>query len=117
MSLPARFSDRYGPWALVAGASDGIGESFAHRLAGAGINVVLVARRAAVLATLADELRRSYSVDVRCVVADLTSEAMMGEIRQATDDIEVGLLVYNAGAAHGAAHGNDFGAAEAIDQP
>jgi short-subunit dehydrogenase len=114
MSLPARFSDRYGPWALVAGASDGIGEAFAHRLAGAGINVVLVARRAAVLAKLADELGRGYGVDARCVVADLTSEAMMGEIRQATDDIEVGLLVYNAGAAHGAVHFLDRPAEAAI---
>ena len=66
------------------------------------------------LATLADELRRSYGVDARCVVEDLTSEAMMGEIRQATDDIEVGLLVYNAGAAHGAVHFLDRPAEAAI---
>jgi len=114
VSPDADFRGRYGPWAVVAGASDGIGEAFAHRLAQAGINLVLVARRATLLERLANELRWSYGVDARPVVADLTSEAMMGEIRQGTDDLEVGLLIYNAGAAHGAAHFLDRPAEAAI---
>jgi hypothetical protein len=114
VSAEADFRERYGPWALVAGASDGIGEAFAHCLARAGLNVVLVARRAALLDKLADELRRTYGIDARSVVTDLSSEPMMDEIRQATDDLEVGLLIYNAGAVHGAAHFLDRPAEAAI---
>lgn len=104
MSLDPQFRDRYGPWALVAGASDGIGEAFARRLAQAGINVALLARRAALLDALARELRAEYGVATREVVADLTADDMLATVRAATDDLEVGLLVYNAGASHGAAH-------------
>lgn len=94
---------RYGPWALIAGASDGIGAAFARRLAAAGIDLVLVARRAGLLATFAAELRARHGVAVRCVSTDLTAPDMVDRIRRETDDLEVGLVVYNAGATHGAA--------------
>jgi short-subunit dehydrogenase len=93
---------RYGPWALIAGASDGTGEAFARRLAATGISLVLVARRAGVLASLGADLRERHRVEVRCVAADLTAPDMLDAIRRETDDIEVGLVVYNAGATHGA---------------
>ena len=107
------FAHRYGPWALVAGASEGIGASFAHQIAGAGINVVLVARRAQSLAATADEIRAATSVDVRTVAVDLTADDMIDHLRAATDDLDVGLLVYNAGATHGAIRFHD----ETVDLP
>ncbi len=96
--------ERYGPWALVAGASDGIGEAFARALAVAGLNIVLLARRAPLLAELAADIGRQHGVSTRCVSADLTAGNILDRVRDGTDDLEIGLLVYNAGATHGAAH-------------
>lgn len=97
------FMRRYGPWALVAGASDGIGESFARDLARRGANVVLVARREAVLEDVAARIRAEFGVETRVVVADLTSPELAATIARGTAGLEIGLLVYNAGAIHGAA--------------
>lgn len=57
-----RLRERYGPWAIVTGASDGIGREFARRLAASGVNLVLVARRGELLATLGDELGATHGV-------------------------------------------------------
>lgn len=92
-------ADQFGPWAVVTGASSGIGHEFAHQLAAAGINVVLVARRLAMLQAIQAELAEQYGVDSRAVGADLSDPAALTPIAEATDDIEVGLLVSNAGAA------------------
>jgi short-subunit dehydrogenase len=90
---------QFGPWAVVTGASSGIGREFAHQLADAGINVVLVARRLAALQDLGAELARGYGVDYRVVGVDLSDPGMLTPIAEATNDIDVGLLVSNAGAA------------------
>jgi uncharacterized protein len=90
---------RFGPWAVVTGASSGIGRDFAHQLADAGINVVLVARRLALLQDLGVALRRDCGIDYRAVDVDLSDPGMLTPIAQATNDIDVGLLVSNAGAA------------------
>lgn len=55
--LPAGFADKYGPWAVIAGGSEGVGESFAHMLAAAGINLVLLAHRQGPL----DQLAQHFS--------------------------------------------------------
>jgi uncharacterized protein len=90
---------KHGPWAVIAGASEGIGEQFARQLTVRGINVVLVARRAAVLDELADSIRRdAEAIDVRVVALDLTDGDATERLAQQTHDVEVGLLVYNAGA-------------------
>jgi short-subunit dehydrogenase len=88
---------QYGPWAFIAGGSEGVGESFARRLAEAGINLVLAARRAQPLQALADDLRRRHGVEVRTVAVDLCAPDLVSQVRAATDDVEVGFLVYNAG--------------------
>ena len=90
---------QFGPWAVVTGASSGIGREFARQLADAGINVVLVARRLAVLQDLGAALARGYGVDYRAVAVDLSDPGMLTPITEATNDIDVGLLVSNAGAA------------------
>ncbi|MFB6783921.1 SDR family NAD(P)-dependent oxidoreductase [Streptomyces sp. NPDC056352] len=87
----------YGPWAVVAGGSEGVGASFAHRLADAGINLVLVARKSGPLRRTADEVR-AKGVEVRTLELDLLAPGALALIRKATDDVEVGLLIFNAGA-------------------
>jgi short-subunit dehydrogenase len=89
--------DRYGPWALIVGGSEGVGASFAQKLASHGFKLVLVARKPGPLETLAAELRATGS-EVRIVSADLSRPGVLDTVREVTDDIEVGLLIYNAGA-------------------
>ncbi len=88
----------YGPWALVTGASSGIGAAYAHQLAAQGLHVVLVARRQAALETLAATLKREYAVQTRVIVADLSQPDCLSTLVSATEDLEIGLLINNAGA-------------------
>lgn len=91
------FVKEYGPWAIVTGASAGIGEEYAKQLASYGLNLVLVARRKEKLTQLADKLQRQHGVQVRIASADLSQLNFMDNILQATTDIEIGLLINNAG--------------------
>ncbi len=90
------FKDRYGPWAVVAGASEGLGEAFARACAARGVNVVLVARREAVLRALADDIAHEAGVSTRVVTADLGTGDGLARVLDETRDLDVGLLVYNA---------------------
>lgn len=90
-------SERYGPWAVVTGASDGIGRAFAQALAEDGINLVLAARREAVLSELASELSRAHGVDIVVVATDLAHSAGVDELVSRTRELDVGLLVAAAG--------------------
>lgn len=90
------FAARYGPWALVTGASSGIGREFARQVAARGVNVLLVARRAERLAELADELA-GRGVAARPVPVDLCFDGFLDPIRAAAAGLEVGLLVNSAG--------------------
>jgi len=87
---------RYGPWALVAGGSDGLGAAFAEELGAIGFNLVLVARRRELLMALADRLRASYGVAVRIIVGDLGAADTVDRVDEHTADLDVGLVVYNA---------------------
>lgn len=96
------FASKYGPWALVAGASNGIGLGFAHQLAGHGVDVVLVSRSREALDAAADEVEAAHpGRATRVVVADLTSPDVAEVIDDATADLDVGAVIYNAGAEHG----------------
>lgn len=90
------FVARYGPWAVVAGASEGIGASFSRKLAARGMNLVLVARRAAPLEKLAAELRQEHRVEVKVQPLDLGSPDAVAELSAPTEDLDIGLLIYNA---------------------
>ena len=90
------FLKRYGPWALVAGASEGIGEAFARELARRGLNLVLVARRSGPLEAAAREIAGVAKVQVRCLPLDLGRADATAALAEELADLDVGLVVYNA---------------------
>lgn len=92
------FATRYGPWAVIAGASDGVGAAFADALAERGLNVVLLARRQAVLDDVAASIRERYGVETRTLAIDLAVSGAAASVIDATADLDVGFLVYCAGA-------------------
>jgi uncharacterized protein len=92
------FAAKYGPWALVLGASDGVGAAFAEGLAERGVNVVLVARRRAVLDEVAAGIRGCAGVQTRTLTIDLAQHDAASQVADATADLEIGFLVYCAGA-------------------
>lgn len=98
MSSGTAFKDRYGPWAFVAGASDGVGAAYARAMAERGLDVVLLARRQAVLDEVAAGIRADTGVQTRAVALDLSSPDAMPRIAEATDGLEIGMLMYCAGA-------------------
>jgi len=91
------FRARFGPWAVVTGASDGIGREFSLRLAETGLNLVLVARRGEVLAALADELKERHAISTLVVASDLAKPSGVDEVMGRIEDLNVGLLVAAAG--------------------
>lgn len=93
----SKFAEKYGPWALITGASAGIGAEFALRLAERGINVVLVARRRDRLEELASTIEDMYRVEARVAPLDLTAREIVQTLRPAIEDIDIGLVVSCAG--------------------
>jgi uncharacterized protein len=91
--------DRFGPWAVVTGASSGIGRAIAAQVAASGINVVLVARRQALLEEVGRQASDRFGVQHRVVAADLSVDGFIDQLARATDDLDVGLVVSNAGTA------------------
>ena len=90
------FAARYGSWAIVAGASEGIGSAYADELAARGLNLILIARRSELLGSLASELSRRYSIEIKTMVLDLSAGDAPEQILRVTNNLKVGLLVYNA---------------------
>jgi len=89
--------ERYGEWALITGASAGIGAEFARALARDGMSCVLTARRDDRLRTLAAELEQQYHVATRVVTADLADPAGAERLIEAITDVEIDVFINNAG--------------------
>ncbi|MBC7582974.1 MAG: SDR family NAD(P)-dependent oxidoreductase [Tardiphaga sp.] len=96
-SSGAMWRDRFGPWALVTGASDGIGQEMARELARRGLNLVLVARREDRLTSLAVELEGKHKIDCRVIATDLGERAAVEALLVETEPFDIGLLVACAG--------------------
>jgi hypothetical protein len=97
MPMVSEFVRRYGSWALVTGASSGIGEEFARQLAAEGMNVVLAARRKALLDRVGEEISSRFAVQTRSVVVDLSEADAAERLGIAVADLDIGLIVSNAG--------------------
>ena len=89
--------DLYGPWAVLIGGSEGVGEHLARKLAAGGVNLVLVARKSAPLLETARKARQEGGVEVRTLELDIASPDVLERIRELTDDVEVGFLAHNVG--------------------
>jgi short-subunit dehydrogenase len=90
------FRTRYGAWAAVAGASEGLGAAFTEALAARGLSLLLLARRAELLAARAGEIRERHGVEIRCLPLDLADPGLADVLAAATRELEVGVAVYNA---------------------
>jgi len=91
------FTDRFGPWTVIAGGSDGIGSAFAEELASCGLNLALIARDESKLVAKAAEVRDRYGVEVRHASIDLARAEVATRVGEFTADLDVGLFIYNAG--------------------
>lgn len=89
-------ADRYGPWAVVAGASEGIGAAFSRELAERGLHLVLIARRSEPLERFAGEVRSAYGVEVRTQSLDVGDANLLDGLDASTADLDIGLAIYNA---------------------
>jgi short-subunit dehydrogenase len=83
---------------MITGASSGIGEEFARQLAASGLHLVLVARRISALEALGSDLAHTFGIQYRAVGLDLTTDDVLAKLTEATHDLDIGLVISNAGA-------------------
>lgn len=98
MTKDPGFVDRYGPWALVAGASEGVGAAYARAIADRGLNVALLARRREVLDEVASSIRSASGIETRTLAIDLSEPGAASNVLEATAGLDVGMFMYGAGA-------------------
>jgi uncharacterized protein len=91
---------KFGPWALITGASSGIGREFARQIAADKINIALVARREPLLKEVGRECSEQFGVQHRVIAADLSHQSFIGHVVEATSDLDLGLVISNAGSAN-----------------
>lgn len=92
-----RLLNKYGEWALVTGASSGIGLELATQLASAGFNLILNARNVTHLKSVEQKLQSNYPIQIKVVAADLSESTGIDQITRATENLNLGLLINNAG--------------------
>lgn len=89
--------NKFGPWAIITGASSGIGKGFAKKLAADGLNVILVARRILLLEEIGSQLAKEFGIRYLTIEADLAEDSAIKKIAEATAGLDIGLLISNAG--------------------
>lgn len=105
MASNTQLIEQFGPWALVTGASSGIGAEFCRQLAAAGLNLVMVARRTSVLTQIAEEIKSTNPVSIKLVVADLSVPEEIQDLFDQTQSLDIGSVFSVAGdGAMGAFH-------------
>jgi short-subunit dehydrogenase len=97
MPTVSTFARKFGPWALVTGASSGIGAEFVRKLAAEGFNVALAARRDNLLQAVAEDVERRHGIATKCVVADLSEDTAVDILEEQLRGIDIGLVISNAG--------------------
>lgn len=90
------FKKKYGPWAIVAGAVEGLGEAYSTALAKRQINLLMIDNQLSAMETLSEELEKEYNIQTQKLHLDLSKNDAVGIILKATSDLDVGLLIYNA---------------------
>jgi short-subunit dehydrogenase len=93
------FAEQYGPWALIAGGAQGIGEAYTRYAAAQGLNVVVIDISREALDTVTADIERQYGVSALAVELDLSRPDLLALVIEAVGDREIGLLIYNAGIA------------------
>ncbi|MBC7922012.1 MAG: SDR family oxidoreductase [Ferruginibacter sp.] len=92
-----RLKEKYGSWAIITGASSGIGKELSERVAESGLNVLLVARRKDLLDELASGIKNKYRVQARTLAADLSEENEATKVINESKNFDIGLLIASAG--------------------
>ena len=88
---------KYGKWAVVTGATDGIGKAYAQQLAKKGMSIVLVSRSIEKLEELASQLKDTYKVETKVIAVDFSRDDVYDHITSELKDLEIGMLVNNVG--------------------
>jgi len=95
-SISNYYQENFGPWAIIAGASEGLGAAYAEEIARKGLNVILIARRKEKLEELAKSISKTFNVEVETIQLDLGSDDFLSHLVAKTKNKEIGLMVYNA---------------------
>lgn len=90
------YKDKYGAWALILGATDGVGKAFADNFARQGMNLALLGRRGSKLQELGEAMKKQYGVEYRVIQQDLSAEDAAANIARATNDLDIGMYCYVA---------------------
>ena len=91
-----KFSEKYGPWAIIVGAAEGLGEAFSEALAHRKENLVMVDNHLGAMQNLAKQLEKSYHIKTHQINIDLSKKDAYKIIEEKTTDLDTRLLVYNA---------------------
>uniref|UniRef100_A0A1Y1M4L3 Inactive hydroxysteroid dehydrogenase-like protein 1 n=2 Tax=Photinus pyralis TaxID=7054 RepID=A0A1Y1M4L3_PHOPY len=92
------FNEKFGPWALITGATDGIGKAYSKELANRGLNIVLVSRSEPKLQVTAKEIESQYKVKVKIITADFSNVPKAIEaVKRELGELPIGILVNNVG--------------------